>query len=82
MRRAYLKYEINLAIMRLNQSDRGVNIPTPAHGNTAKVTRLFSKRVWRLTGVVLLGSVSREFRLTSEPIVEPGLSPVKAKYFY
>ena len=43
-RRAYLKYVINLAIMWLDQSDRGVNIPTPAHGNTAKVTRLFSKR--------------------------------------
>ena len=30
-RRVYLKYVINLAIMWLDQSDRGVNIPTPAH---------------------------------------------------
>ena len=37
---------VNLAIMWLDQSDHGVNIPTPAHGNTAKVNRLFSKRVW------------------------------------
>ena len=32
MRRAYLKYVTNFAIMLLDQSDRGVNIPTPAHG--------------------------------------------------
>ena len=42
-RRAYLKYVINPVIMWLDQSDRGVNILTPAHGNTAKVTRLFSE---------------------------------------
>ena len=41
------------------QSDRGVNIPTPALGNTAKVTRLFRKSL-----------AARDYELTRQLLID------------